>query len=267
MMNYIWAGILLVSVVYAMFSGNLDALGTALTESSNEAVEFVIGLAGIMAMWSGLMEIAERTGLINSLSRLLLPFTRLLFPGRRDPETLSSIIMSFMANIFGAAKTVVFDINDERLDLGKRLGATDGINTLEEGFMDKAKALTGGRGFDYVFETAGNTITMKMAFELAANKADVCFVGTPTRDLSFTVDEWENMNRKEFTLTGSWMSYSAPFPGKEWDLTAHYFKTGQLQFDDSFIFKKVPLSEIDQAFEMYKTPGAVKGKILIDSER
>ena len=42
MMNYIWAGILLVSVVYAMFSGNLDALGTALTESSNEAVEFVI---------------------------------------------------------------------------------------------------------------------------------------------------------------------------------------------------------------------------------
>ena len=171
------------------------------------------------------------------------------------------------ANIFGAAKTVVFDINDERLDLGKRLGATDGINTLEEGFMDKAKALTGGRGFDYVFETAGNTITMKMAFELAANKADVCFVGTPTRDLSFTVDEWENMNRKEFTLTGSWMSYSAPFPGKEWDLTAHYFKTGQLQFDDSFIFKKVPLSEIDQAFEMYKTPGAVKGKILIDSER
>ena len=117
-MNYIWAGILLVSVVYAMFSGNLDALGTALTESSNEAVEFVIGLAGIMAMWSGLMEIAERTGLINSLSRLLLPFTRLLFPGRRDPETLSSIIMSFMANVFGAGNSsTVFALRTmEKLD-------------------------------------------------------------------------------------------------------------------------------------------------------
>lgn len=102
-----------------MFSGNLDALGTALTESSNEAVEFVIGLAGIMAMWSGLMEIAERTGVINSLSRLLLPFTRLLFPGRRDPETLSSIIMSFMANIFGAGNSsTVFALRTmEKLDI------------------------------------------------------------------------------------------------------------------------------------------------------
>ncbi len=99
-------------------------------------------------------------------------------------------------------------------------------------------ALTGDSGFDYVYETAGNTITMKMAFELAANKANVCFIGTPVKELTFTVTEWENINRKEFNLTGSWMSYSAPFPGKEWDLAAHYFKTGELKFDDSFVFKK-----------------------------
>ena len=170
------------------------------------------------------------------------------------------------AKIFGAKEVVVFDIVDERLELGKRLGATAGINTLQDGFMEKAMALTGGRGYDYVFETAGNTITMKLAFKLAANKANVCFVGTPTKDLSFTVEEWENMNRKEFNLTGSWMSYSAPFPGKEWELAAHYFKTGDLKFDASFIFKKIPLSRIADAFEMYKVPGTVKGKILIDSE-
>lgn len=171
------------------------------------------------------------------------------------------------AKIFGAKKTVVFDIVNERLDLAKRLGADAGINTLEEGFMDKAKELTGGRGFDYVFETAGNTITMKMAFELAANKAEVCFIGTPTKELSFTVDEWENMNRKEFKLTGSWMSYSAPFPGHEWELTAHYFGTGELKYDDSFVYKIQPLSGIAEAFEWFKTPGTVKGKVLIDSEK
>lgn len=171
------------------------------------------------------------------------------------------------AKIFGARKTVVFDIVNERLDLANRLGADAGINTLEEGFMDKAKELTDGRGFDYVFETAGNTITMKMAFELAANKAEVCFIGTPTKELSFTVDEWENMNRKEFKLTGSWMSYSAPFPGHEWELTAHYLGTGELKYDDSFVYKIQPLSGIAEAFEWFKTPGTVKGKVLIDSEK
>lgn len=179
--------------------------------------------------------------------------------------TIGMFVMQW-AKIFGAKEAVVFDIADERLELGKRLGATAGINTLEKDFMEKAKALTGGRGFDYVFETAGNTITMKMAFELAGNKASVCFVGTPTKELNFSVKEWENINRKEFTLTGSWMSYSAPFPGKEWELVAHYFRTGDLRYDESFIFKKMPLSQIDEAFKMYKVPGTVKGKILIDSE-
>lgn len=180
--------------------------------------------------------------------------------------TIGMFVMQW-AKIFGAAEAVVFDIEPSRLELGKRLGATAGINTLEKDFMEQAMELTDGKGFDYVFETAGNTITMKMAFELAANKANVCFVGTPTRDLSFSVKEWENMNRKEFTLTGSWMSYSAPFPGQEWKLVAHYFKTGDLKFDESFIYKKVPLENIAEAFEWYKTPGTVKGKILIDSEQ
>lgn len=103
--------------------------------------------------------------------------------------TIGMFVMQW-ARIFGARETVIFDIASERLELGKRLGATAGINTLDEGFMERAMELTGGRGFDYVFETAGNTITMKMAFELAANKAHLCFIGTPTKELSFSVKEW-----------------------------------------------------------------------------
>lgn len=171
------------------------------------------------------------------------------------------------AKIFGAKSVTVFDVLDERLDLAKRLGADYGVNSSKENYMDEVNEITNGRGFDYIYETAGNVITMKMAFKLAGNKAQVCFIGTPTRELNLTVDEVEALNRKEFTLTGSWMSYSAPFPGDEWSLTAHYFGTGELKYDDSFIFKKIPLSEISSAFEMYKTPGTVKGKILIDSEK
>ncbi len=170
------------------------------------------------------------------------------------------------AKIFGSKKVVVFDISDERLELAKRLGADEIINTTEENYMEKAKEITGGKGYAYVFETAGQPATMYMAFELAANKAHVCFIGTPHVDLTFTPAMWENMNRKEFKLTGSWMSYSAPFPGKEWELTAHYFATGQLKFDPGFIYKKMPMSQAQEAFQMFKTPGLVQGKVLLMNE-
>ena len=168
--------------------------------------------------------------------------------------------------IFGSKKVVVFDISDERLALAKRLGADAIINTKEEGYMEKAMAITGGKGYGFVFETAGQIPTMHMAFELAANKAHVCFIGTPHENLTFTPKEWENMNRKEFKLTGSWMSYSAPYPGREWELTAHYFATGQLKFDPGFIYKKIPMSQAQEAFQLFKTPGLVKGKILLSNE-
>lgn len=118
MMNYIWAIIFLASFGYACISGNLTAFGSALMESSQGAVSFILSLAGVMAMWSGLMKIAEKTGLINKLSRVLLPFTSLLFPKQKDPETLSYIIMSFMSNIFGAGNSsTVFALRTmEKLD-------------------------------------------------------------------------------------------------------------------------------------------------------
>jgi len=117
-MNYIWAGIILVSFIYSFLSGSLENFGQALMNSSQDAVTFIISLAGVMAMWSGLMEIAERTGLIKGLSQVFMPVTRFLFPHQRDPETLSCIIMSFMSNIFGAGNSsTVFALRTmEKLD-------------------------------------------------------------------------------------------------------------------------------------------------------
>ncbi len=68
--------------------------------------------------------------------------------------TIGMFVMQW-AKIFGAKTTVVFDIAPERLELGKRLGATAGVNTLDKDFMDQAMKLTDGKGFDYVYETAG----------------------------------------------------------------------------------------------------------------
>ncbi len=156
--------------------------------------------------------------------------------------------------------------SDPRVRFVRDMGADFVINTLDEGFIDQAKKLTSGRGFDYVFETSGSEATMMMSTEIAANKATVCYIGTPKADLTFTPRHWENLNRKELNLTGSWMSYSAPFPGDEWELTKRFFESGELKYDDRFFYGKYPMSSIKGAFEEFLTPGKVKGRILMVNE-
>ena len=167
------------------------------------------------------------------------------------------------AKIFGARKVVVIDVIDERLELALDLGADAVFNATDPDFKEKVMAYTGGAGYGGVYETAGSPATMQMAFELAANRAHVCFVGTPHKDVTFTPRMWENLNRREFRLVGSWMSYSAPFPGKEWQLTADCFADGRLKYDERLVAEKYPLSRAYEAFEKYLTPGAVKGRILL----
>ena len=170
------------------------------------------------------------------------------------------------AQIFGAKRVVVFDIDDGRLALAKRMGADAVINTKTTDYLAECSRLTDGKGFDFVFEAAGNPATIHIAYEIAANKAKICCIGTPHVGISFTPQEWETMNRKEFGLTGSWMSYSAPFPGREWKLTAHYFATGQLKFDPDFIFRKYPMEKVADAFACFHHPEQVHGKILLINE-
>ena len=169
------------------------------------------------------------------------------------------------ARLLGAASIAVFDISPERLALARRMGADAMFDTRDAGFLDAAKDFSHG-GFDYVFETAGAAPTMRMAFSLAGNKAHLCFIGTPHVDLTFTPAEWENMNRKEFRMTGSWMSYSAPFPGKEWTMTADYYADGRLKFDEAFIAGRYSMARAQEAFLRFEQSGAVSGKILLMNE-
>lgn len=170
------------------------------------------------------------------------------------------------AKILGARNVVVFDISDDRLAIATKLGADAVINTGDPDFVEKAMEFTGGKGFEYVYETAGQGITQKISFKLASNKATVCFIGTSSKDISWGWKEFELMNRKEFYLTGSWMSYSAPFPGEEWILTAECFSNGKLKYDESMVYKKFPMSQAAEAFAMYEIPGAVKGKLMLVNE-
>ncbi|MBQ8057322.1 MAG: galactitol-1-phosphate 5-dehydrogenase [Ruminococcus sp.] len=165
--------------------------------------------------------------------------------------------------IFGAKKVVVIDVDHDRLKDSLNLGADAVVALCDEDYKDQLNKLTDNRGFDYVFVSTGSTDAMKLAFEIAGNKAHLCFIGTPTKEMTFSVKEWENMNRKEFYLTGSWMSYSKPFPGKEWEMTDKHFAIGDLKVTDSMIFEQYPLDKTMEAFNLFTIPGKVKGKVQI----
>ena len=102
-----------------------------------------------------------------------------------------------------------------------------------------------------------------MALEIASNKGNVMFIGTPSKPITLQPREFEYLNRKELTVRGSWMSYSAPFPGEEWELAAYYLKTKEIKVD-RLIDRRIDMESLAAAFEDLKVPGKVKGKILME---
>ena len=151
-----------------------------------------------------------------------------------------------------------------RIDAALEAGVARICDTSQDDWDDRLRTGLVRGGFDYVFDTSGSNLMMVKSLELAANKATVCMVGTPKRPMELSVREWENLNRKELTLKGSWMSYSAPWPGGEWDQVAARFADGTLRVVDSMIDTVCILDDIASAMEKFATSNSVSGKIVID---
>lgn len=102
MLNYLWAGMILVGVCYAAVTGNFSAVGEGALEAAQEAVALCITMLGAVAFWVGLMEIAEKSGLIEKWKRGLRPVLGFLFPRLDlDAEAAGYIAANLIANILG----------------------------------------------------------------------------------------------------------------------------------------------------------------------
>lgn len=177
--------------------------------------------------------------------------------------TIGLLLLKWLKTL-GIQKIIVFGRNKEHLQLAQKLGADKIISTLDNDFMDKVDCFTNTRRFDYVFETAGAIATIKYAIELAGNKANVCLVGTPTNEITFSVKEWERINRKELYLTGSWMSYSKDFPGKEWTMTREYFSKDDFKLLENLFYKKFHMKDANKAFSLLeRNRKQVLGRLLL----
>ena len=85
-MAYLWGGMLLIGIVYGVLVGNVDEVTKAFVSCSGEAVSLCISMAGITAMWTGMMKIAENSGLVTELAAKMRPLIRFLFP-KLDTES------------------------------------------------------------------------------------------------------------------------------------------------------------------------------------
>lgn len=101
-MTYLWGGMLIIGIVFGALNGNLQEVTEAVISSSKEAVALCISMGGITAMWTGIMKIAENTGLVNLLSKGMKPVLRFLFPDI-SPESQAGkyISLNFLSNILG----------------------------------------------------------------------------------------------------------------------------------------------------------------------
>lgn len=102
MVGYIWAFMIISSVVVAVFEGKTEATVNAAFSGANQSVETIVGFLGVMCMWMGLMKIAEISGLIDIFSRFISPVTRVIFPRvKKDSPAHKAISMNIVANILG----------------------------------------------------------------------------------------------------------------------------------------------------------------------
>lgn len=132
MLNYLWAGMILVGVIFAAFTGRMPDITNAALDSSKEAIALCITMMGVMSFWVGLMEIATKSGIISGASRAIRPLIRFLFP--RLPENhpaTEHITTNIIANVLGlgwAATPAGLKAMEElgKLEDDRRIGRVSG---------------------------------------------------------------------------------------------------------------------------------------------
>lgn len=102
MLNTIWIGLIMISIIISIFNGTTNAVVESLVSTAGVAVKIALGLIGIMAFWLGLMRIAEQSGLIGVIGKVLRPIMRRLFPEvPAESPANGAMVMNISANMLG----------------------------------------------------------------------------------------------------------------------------------------------------------------------
>jgi L-iditol 2-dehydrogenase len=163
----------------------------------------------------------------------------------------------------GVSSIAVFDIDDQKLAIARNYGADESFNPLSEKFDKEIKTDHGTTGFEIVIDAAGTSPTINLSLKLAAGKSQVMFIGTPTAKVEISHKNFELINRKELIVQGSWMSYSAPYPGIEWTTAIHYLEKGVVAAS-AITNQALPFDQISKVFNEIKASNKMDRKIILE---
>lgn len=101
-MSWIWTGILVISIIFSLISGNISAVSGAILSGAQAGVSLALSMAGTICLWSGVAEVMQGAGLTGMLAKLLSPLTKRVFPStRRDPLLAQDLSANICANFLG----------------------------------------------------------------------------------------------------------------------------------------------------------------------
>lgn len=137
MLNYIWIFMIIIGIIYGSFTGQMAEISNGVIDSSKEAVQLCITMLGVVALWTGMMEIAKESGLVESLTKKLRPLLGFLFPRiPKEHPAMSYISLNFIANILGlgwAATPAGLKAMEALTDLEKERGNPEYIEKDKNG--------------------------------------------------------------------------------------------------------------------------------------
>lgn len=165
------------------------------------------------------------------------------------------------AKALGANSVAVIDINAEKLALAGELGADCVLNSAELSAEQIYVQLHENRFDQLVLETAGVPQTVELSIQIAGPRAQVGLVGTLHNDLTLNQKVFGLILRKELSVLGSWMNYSKPWPGREWQQAIKLVEQGKINVEK--LIASVNAIE-DYIIEVEKIDGEpMKGKIIL----
>jgi S-(hydroxymethyl)glutathione dehydrogenase/alcohol dehydrogenase len=161
------------------------------------------------------------------------------------------------ARLAGAGQIVAVDLDDQKLGLAERVGATDRINARNEDAVAIAKARTGGRGVDVVLEAAGNALSFRTAVEAVRPGGEVIWLGKVDVE-SEVAFRWGSLMAERRIRRSS---YGGARPARDFPLLARAYLDGQLHLDE-LITRHIALGEINEGFAALKSGEVIRSVVM-----